>query len=72
MLDFKWNPELAREVEMEEAIEDARDEGRAEGERNEKLNNLRSLLKNTNFSVEQAMSALGIELALRKEYMALL
>ncbi len=68
MLDFQWDPKLAREVEIEEMCDEARDEGRRE----EKLNNIRTLLKNTNFSTEQVMNMLGIAPAQQKELLAML
>lgn len=64
MVNFKWDPRLARKVWEEEA----REEGKAQGMEEGMLTSIRNLMKSLNLNAKQAMDALLIPVAEQKKY----
>ncbi len=76
MVSFKWDPELAMKVRMEEAREDGleqgRTEGRAEGHKEgvfkTTLASIRNLMDTLHLTMQQAMDALKIPPSEQEKY----
>ena len=60
------------QLKYQDAVEEGRAEGRSEGTRERALSDLKNLMKNTGWSLEQAMTTLGISEAEQKAYLKLL
>ena len=60
ILDYKSMMKQERSEGREEGREEGRVEGRAEGRIEERLDNIKNLMINKKFTVEEALSALGI------------
>ncbi|MCD8214820.1 MAG: hypothetical protein LUC97_04130, partial [Clostridiales bacterium] len=58
--------------ERKEGKEEGREEGREEGITETTLSNIKSLIKNLNFSAEKAMQTLGVPLSERDMYLSML
>ena len=72
MLFEEWKWEKYAEVQKEEGREEGRQEGRAEGWEEGRLESLKNLIRNMGFTVEQAMSALGVPENEYSKYLGLL
>lgn len=72
MFGFEWNEQEAREALLKagEARGEAR--GEAKGSFNATINNIKNLMKTTNWSAEAAMKALGIAPSEYKKYLMML
>lgn len=72
MFGFEWNEQEAREALLKagEARGEAR--GEAKGSFNTTINNIKNLMKTTNWSAETVMKALGIAPAEYKKYLMML
>lgn len=60
------------QLKLQDAAIEARTEGRLESTTERALSDLRNLIKNTGWSIEQAMATLGISESEQKEYLKLL
>ena len=68
MVNFKWDPELARKVWEEEAREEGREKGMKAGMEKGMLTSIRNLMKSLNLTAKQAMDALLIPAAEQDKY----
>lgn len=68
MVNFKWDPELARKVWEEEAREEGHAAGLAEGRAEGHLASIRNLMKSLNMTAKQAMDTLLIPAAEQEKY----
>lgn len=75
---YKKNPKEAEKMsrELDDWLEEERkagiNEGEARGQEKERMNSIRSLMKNAGVTAEKAMELLSIDKSLWKKYMALL
>lgn len=68
MVSFKWDPEVAMKVRVEEAWENGINKGRKDGIMQTTLSSIRSLMKKLHMTAAEAMNVLEIPANEQEKY----